>query len=167
MSLLLKVLQLSLCSLVAGLAGPVLMFLLGRVVRRIMVPGRVVRRIMVPGWVVRRIMVPGRVVRRIMIPGRVVRRIMVLGRVVVRVTSGCDHGEGEEQGHQQRRHKAVLHQWRSLSPVISVLGERLLLCLLSLCLGRERRFIAEPTQPLLDACVISALIFFRLINQIY
>jgi hypothetical protein len=147
MSLLLKVLQLSLCSLVARLARPILMILLGRVVVvalgrvvrvvRIMVLGRVVRvvRIMVLGWVVRvvRIMVLGRVVR-IMVLGWVVWvvRIMVLGRVV-RVTSGYDHGEDEEQGHQQRRHKAVLRHCRSLSPVISVLGGRLVLSCSVVC----------------------------------
>jgi hypothetical protein len=106
------------------------MILLGRVV--VVALGRVVR--------VVRIMVLGRVVRvvRIMVLGRVVRvvRIMVLGRVV-RVTSGYDHGEDEEQGHQQRRHKAVLRHCRSLSLSSDLstwreVGVVVLCCLLSL-----------------------------------
>jgi hypothetical protein len=170
MPLLLKVLQLSLCSSVAGLARPVLMFLLGRVVVVVLL-GRVVGIILL-GRVVR-IILFGRVVGMILL-GRVVRIILLrwvvgiilLGRVVVllgrvRVTSGCDRGEDEEKGHQQRRHKITLHHCRTLSGDLDQYSARGCCCRCVLSLwsrvrdGRGDLYPSPANRYMTRVCVLS------------
>jgi hypothetical protein len=112
------------------------MFLLGRVV--VVVLGRVVGIILL-GWIVRIILL-GWIVRIILLVWvvgimlRWVVRIIFLGRVMgiillgwivvllgrVRITSGCNRGQDEEQGHQERHHRTSFHHCQTLSSTISI-----------------------------------------------